>query len=120
VGIESTVVSLVGERPVLLRPGALVIEGLEPPAATANGAHLSPGMHPKHYAPRTRLVLGEPPPHGHGHVLALPANPRAAAAELYATLHRLDHMRYDWIAVALPPNTPEWAGVRDRLQRAAS
>jgi L-threonylcarbamoyladenylate synthase len=120
VGIESTVVSLVGERPVLLRPGVLAIDGLDSYTVPANGAHSSPGMHPKHYAPRTRLVLGEPPPQGRGHVLALPSDPRIAAAELYATLHKLDRMHYDWIAVALPPDTPEWAGVRDRLQRAAN
>ncbi|MDX2180048.1 MAG: L-threonylcarbamoyladenylate synthase [Bryobacteraceae bacterium] len=120
VGIESTVVSLAGDRPVLLRPGVLAIDGLDSYAVPANGAHPSPGMHPKHYAPRTRLVLGEPPPQGHGHVLVLPSDPRIAAAELYATLHKLDRMHYDWIAVALPPDTPAWAGVRDRLQRAAS
>jgi L-threonylcarbamoyladenylate synthase len=38
---------------------------------------------------------------------------------LYATLHELDREHYDWIAVELPPDTPEWAGIRDRLTRAA-
>lgn len=122
VGIESTVVSLVDGRPVLLRPGVLLIEELEgglEGATPAEGAHPAPGMHAKHYSPRTRLVLGPPPANGRGFQLSLPSDPRDAAAQLYATLHELDEMNYDWIAVELPPDTPEWAGVRDRLKRAA-
>src|SRR5438270_1210329 len=62
VGIESTVISLAGP-PVLLRPGMISreeIEALIGPVGTAGaveGAHPSPGMHPRHYAPRTTLVL---------------------------------------------------------------
>ncbi len=118
VGIESTVVSLVDGRPVLLRPGVLHIEGLVA-ATPAEGAHPAPGMHAKHYSPRTPLVLGPSPANGRGFRLSLPSDPRDAAAQLYATLHELDEMNYDWIAVELPPDTPEWAGVRDRLKRAA-
>jgi L-threonylcarbamoyladenylate synthase len=119
VGIESTVISLTGDRPVLLRPGALAIEGAEP-LGLVEGAHPSPGLHERHYAPRTRLVLGPPPSSGRGFVLELAADPATAARTLYATLHELDSMNLDWIAVALPPDAPEWAGVRDRLKRAAS
>jgi L-threonylcarbamoyladenylate synthase len=49
----------------------------------------------------------------------MPAEPEAYAAALYAELHRLDEQGLDWIAVECPPDTPEWAGVRDRLTRAA-
>ena len=49
----------------------------------------------------------------------MPADPREYAAVLYETLHRLDAQRLDWIAVERPPETPEWAGVLDRLRRAA-
>lgn len=120
VGIESTVISLAGGRPVLLRPGAITIEGALPPAASTEGAHPSPGMHARHYAPRTRLILGEPPAEGRGYVWRLPDDPATAARTLYATLHDLDEMNLDWIAVTLPPDTPEWSAVRDRLKRAAS
>jgi L-threonylcarbamoyladenylate synthase len=45
---------------------------------------------------------------------------RTAYAELfYGKLHELDQQGYDWIAIELPPDTPEWAGVRDRITRAA-
>jgi L-threonylcarbamoyladenylate synthase len=34
-------------------------------------------------------------------------------------LHELDAENLPWIAVELPPETPEWAAIRDRLMRAA-
>jgi L-threonylcarbamoyladenylate synthase len=48
----------------------------------------------------------------------MPAAPLAYAAALYETMHRLDAQHLDWIAVEQPPDTPEWAGVLDRLRRA--
>jgi L-threonylcarbamoyladenylate synthase len=132
VGIESTVLSLV-DAPLLLRPGVIAlpeIEALigpvETAAAPASGAHASPGMHPRHYRPATPLYLinsGECPPQGHGALLRIghemPPTPLEYAAVLYDTLHRLDAQHLDWIAVERPPETPEWAGVVDRLRRAA-
>jgi L-threonylcarbamoyladenylate synthase len=133
VGIESTVLSLV-DAPVLLRPGVIPlpeIEALIGPvrvaSAPAPGAHASPGMHARHYRPETPLYLlnpGERPGEGHGAWLRIgremPAKPLEYAAVLYETLHRLDAQRLDWIAVERPAETPEWAGVLDRLRRAAS
>jgi L-threonylcarbamoyladenylate synthase len=132
VGIESTVLSLVG-RPQLLRPGVIPlpeIEALIGPvavrAAPEAGPHESPGMHPHHYRPATPLYLlgpGEQPPAGNGAWLRIgremPADAREYAAVLYETLHRLDRRRLHWIAVERPPATAEWAGVLDRLVRAA-
>jgi len=132
VGIESTVLSLAGP-PTLLRPGVIPlpeIEALIGPvqlaAAPAQGAHASPGMRHRHYRPVTPLRLlgpGGTPPAGRGALLRIgqemPADPLAYAAVLYDTLHRLDAQSLDWIAVEQPPATPEWAGVLDRLRRAA-
>lgn len=135
VGIESTVLSLATPRPALLRLGAITREEIEarigpvdvarPPAA--GRAHDSPGQHARHYAPKTRLLLvrqGQRPAAGRGVYLAaghgMPAEARAYAAALYATLHRFDQEGLDWIAVETPPAAPEWAAVRDRLERAAS
>jgi L-threonylcarbamoyladenylate synthase len=131
VGIESTVLSLAGERPVLLRPGVIplpeieaLIGKVEVAAGTPQGAHLSPGMHLRHYRPRTPLYLlaaGDAEPAGRGAWLRIgAAGPRAYAAALYDTLHRLDEEGLDWIAVERPPDAPEWAGVLDRLRRAAT
>jgi L-threonylcarbamoyladenylate synthase len=143
VGIESTVLSLAQAQPVLLRPGiisraalerviGLVTENSAPPAGEG---HLSPGLHLKHYSPRSPLVLwrqGAPMPEGRGVLLwitaaaegatksiRMPANPVEYAAGLYGTLHGLDDEFWDWIAVEAPPEGQEWDGIRDRLTRAA-
>jgi L-threonylcarbamoyladenylate synthase len=134
VGIESTVLSLAGPEPLLLRPGVIPlpeIEALIGPVRVVSGAgpgtHASPGMHPQHYRPRTPLLLlaaGDCPPVGRGEWLRIgremPADPTAYAAVLYATLHRLDLEGLDWTAVERPLDLPEWAGVCDRLSRAAA
>jgi L-threonylcarbamoyladenylate synthase len=49
----------------------------------------------------------------------MPRDAAAYAERLYGELHELDQRGYDWIAIELPPDTPEWAGVRDRILRAA-
>ncbi len=140
VGIESTVLSLAGPRPALLRPGAVSRLELEKrigpveEAGRISGPHPAPGMQPRHYAPRTRLVLvreGRLPVEGRGAYLwrehpaetvrsvRMPEDPKAYAASLYDTLHRLDGEGLDWIAVEEPPEAPEWSAVRDRLRRAS-
>jgi L-threonylcarbamoyladenylate synthase len=98
-----------------------------------SGAHPSPGMHHRHYSPRTKLVLinaDERPVGGRGVVvshrpdavdaLLMPAAPKGYAAALYATLHELDGQGLDWIAVERVPEDNAWAGIRDRLTRAAA
>lgn len=133
VGIESTVVSLTGERPVVLRPGIIELEELEAATQTAwrdaesnivtEAAAESPGLHPRHYAPRTPfyvLSIGSAPPEGRGCILALPENPSAYAARLYAALHEADKQGWDWIAVEEPPQGAAWTGIRDRLRRATT
>jgi L-threonylcarbamoyladenylate synthase len=132
VGIESTVLSLAGP-PTLLRPGVIPqpeIESVIGPVRVVTemkGAHASPGMHERHYRPSTPLDVltsQDPLPEGPGVLLRIgiemPFDAREYAAVLYATLHRLDAEGWDWIVLERPPDTPEWAGVRDRLKRAAS
>ena len=50
----------------------------------------------------------------------MPDAPRAAAYELFAVLRELDALGVALIWVEQPPAGAEWAGVRDRLQRAAA
>jgi L-threonylcarbamoyladenylate synthase len=121
VGIESTVISLAGATPRILRPGMVTrkqIEDVIGPVEEGAGAE-SPGQHPRHYSPRTRLVIGASPAEGRGTRLEMPRDPAAYAERLYRTLHELDSEGYDWIAIDEPPDTPEWSGIRDRLFRAA-
>jgi L-threonylcarbamoyladenylate synthase len=144
VGIESTVLSLADPGPILLRPGGISrteLEAIVGPVASAEeaqaGAHPSPGMHPRHYSPRTPLLLvkdGKLPDQGHGvylqhqhlpsresvQTIQMPAAAADYAAALYEILHQADAGNYNWIAVDLPPNTPEWEAIQDRLKRAAS
>jgi L-threonylcarbamoyladenylate synthase len=68
VGVESTVLDLTRDPPVVLRPGAVTLDDLRPvlPGVTpataspaAGGAMPSPGLLSRHYAPRTPLTLYE-------------------------------------------------------------
>jgi|SRR5579863_1057239 len=133
VGIESTVVAIENGVLKLLRPGMISLGELEatpPPDA----AHPAPGMHPRHYSPRTRLLLVAHPrdlPDRCGAYVwrkksglaacstRMPEGPAEYAARLYAVLHKLDQEGWPWIAVEAPPDTPAWAAIRDRLRRAA-
>lgn len=154
VGIESTVLSLAGAVPTLLRPGTISVDDLRPiigevalpsDAPDATAARPSPGMMDRHYAPRAELGLYSaeaPGPRevvpGRTMVLALktnvrvtdllpgseiirmPSDPAEYASRLYDLLHSLDDHGYARIWVQEPPDTPAWAGVRDRLRRAAT
>lgn len=163
-GIESTVLDLTADPPRILRPGpvtlamiAAVIGSIqrtgepgasatgvsESPAADAPGTPAkSPGMMPKHYAPRAPLELAEND--GRSRVtelvglhvgwltwpgvaevpgvvrVTMPADPAGYAARLYAALHDLDAAGVARIVVARPPDGDEWLAVRDRLRRAAA
>jgi L-threonylcarbamoyladenylate synthase len=151
-GIESTVVDVRGERPVILRPGFLSAPALErvvgplasPDRATAGPALRSPGLLERHYAPNAELRLATSAPEAAGavaelrrgegrvgallhsaadvpahHTVRLPSDPVGYANGLYAALHALDALGCRFIVAEAVPPGPEWAGVRDRLSRAA-
>lgn len=109
----------------------------------------SPGQLSTHYAPRAPLALltwtdtadlltqlaargwdaarthvlaydQVPAPEKLGAVITLPADPGGYAQTLYATLHAVDLAGAGYIAVEAPPAPEAWAGIRDRLGRAAS
>lgn len=135
IGIESTVISLAGGRLTLLRPGMISLGDLEHQPAPEGQAHPAPGMHPKHYSPRTPLMLVDTPkalPDRRGaylwwneagltsRSLRMPADPAAYAARLYSVLHQLDQEGWPWIAVETPPDAQGWIAVLDRLRRASA
>jgi len=105
----------------------------------------SPGQAERHYAPRARLLLvataaeasraieeararggrtgalvrrlGAPEADA---IVRLPDDPAGCAEGLYAALHALDDAGCDVIVAEVVPDGAEWAGVRDRLRRAAA
>ena len=141
-GIESTVVSVIGLEPGLLRPGALPREAIElvlgRPLARAKANHrgASPGQLAIHYAPATPLRLNVTRPEAGNALLAFgPDTPdfdgptrnlsrqgdlNEAAAKLFATLRELDQMGATAIAVMPIPAHGLGEAINDRLQRAAN
>lgn len=142
VGIESTVLSLVGGVARLLRPGMIsrqqveaVVGPVDVVTSASGDAHEAPGQHEKHYAPKTRLLVvkGEGDlPKGQGLYLfrtkaspwiparRMPKDPEDYASLLYELLHELDQQGLQWVAVEAPPPGTAWDGIRDRLRRASS
>jgi len=143
VGLESTIVSLLPDAPArLLRPGMLSRERIEAILGeklqdSAAGIRV-PGQHRRHYAPTTPawrfagsdpgrrdaprvgwLFCGEPFTVT-GPRLDLGAAPDNYAQGLYEALYHLDQLDLTAIMVQLPPDTPAWLAVQDRLRRATA
>jgi L-threonylcarbamoyladenylate synthase len=140
VGIESTIVDLSSGDAVVLRPGAITREQIEELVHVTDRE--SPLRHSggleRHYAPRTpaRLVpvhaldreiskgrsvavlAFSRPDERVDFWLRMPREPHAYAQKLYAALRELDGAGCEQILVEAPPESAEWAAVRDRLKRA--
>ena len=138
VGLESTVVSLLGERPAILRAGGLTREdiiAIAGPLDDAPGeAARSPGRLALHYAPDApvRLEADAPRP-GEAYLafgplpttaplawsLSATGDLREAAANLFRLLREADRHRPTAIAVAAIPARGLGEAINDRLRRAA-
>ena len=157
VGIESTVVDLSGDGPVVLRPGtipapalAVALGALDIAVADGRGGGVAPrrapGMLDRHYAPRAHIELFDAASRATAareaaahrdrgeivgalllapldapltHAMHMPNDPAAYARALYHALHTLDAAGCEVVLVETPPAGAAWAGVRDRLTRAA-
>lgn len=49
---------------------------------------------------------------------SMPQDPAAYGNILFATLRRFDHQKFDRLLIEMPPDTPPWLAVIDRLKRA--
>lgn len=112
-----------------------------------SGAHRSPGLLATHYAPRARVKLFSMGDQARASAGAardvarsrnvgamvftslgvpgtrerlMPTDAKGYARALYATLHALDELGCEVIWIEQPPTASEWAGILDRLMRAAS
>jgi len=148
VGVESTIISFLEKRPRLLRPGGVPLEEIESIIGEVEvrpikkGWPLSPGMLPKHYAPRTPILVKdakknlpsfkgkkigllafkEPKksaPFHHIEVLSKKGDFREAAANLFAAIRRLDNLNLDLILAESVPEVGLGRAIMDRLRRAS-
>jgi len=136
VGLESSVIALLGGAPTLLRPGGLARRQIEAitgrlSEAGSDEALLAPGMMKSHYAPNTAMRLNadraEPGEVllGFGAIagdinLSPDGDLAEAATRLFAALRALDARSSTRIAVAPIPNEGLGEAINDRLQRAAA
>ena len=146
VGIESTVVALADEGPLLLRAGGTAVEEIESLIGPVRRPSLdpdrptSPGQLTRHYASRTPLTLWEregdgPVPPRSGLLSLGPPRDRAgfeavevlsesgdlqeAATNLFAALYRLDDLGLERIVAVKVPDVGLGLAINDRLRRAA-
>ncbi len=147
VGIESTILDLTADPPIILRPGAISVEQFESligrvriftghvdPSIAAS----SPGQQRVHYSPSAAAYRFEADQldkvrewrveHFDSSFIltigeedgccAMPSDPIQYAQELYAVFHRFDRLGTQALFVQMPPDEPQWLAVRDRLLRA--
>jgi L-threonylcarbamoyladenylate synthase len=136
VGLESTVVSLLGDRPRLLRPGSVTRAEIEVVIGTleadAGEGHRSPGRLTLHYAPDApvrieaadaapgEILLGFGPGVGDPRWSLSPSGDLTeAAARLFRLLREADREHPVGIAVSPIPDTGLGEAINDRLRRAA-
>jgi len=149
VGIESTVIAVENDIVTVLRLGGIKVSDLQAvaPVVKIAGAQsvnpASPGQLRSHYAPRTRLVLGNIEdlllqyhnkkvavltlgnfsPQENVVANAILSQTRdldEAARNLFAALHRLDAAGADLILAEPMPEEGFGAAINDRLQRAGA
>jgi L-threonylcarbamoyladenylate synthase len=129
---------------------AAVIGNIQQPTSNNQHPKLkSPGLLKKHYSPKAKLLVLNwsndaelkfkiqnskfktencfviahtkiPAGENFADVSVMPHDAEAFARALYAELHRCDTAGAGLIVVEMPPETPEWSGVADRLRRAAA
>ncbi len=147
VGVESSIISLTGEKPTVLRPGAITPEmfakvlgdvAIKESTSKPGQPMLAPGQCDTHYRPQVPLYYGEIPANftlpEHTVRIAfgeqsgpIPATVNLsttgdmveATSKLYAFMHDLDKSEYDLILVDPIPNKGIGIALNDRLKRAS-
>ena len=149
IGVESTIISFSGTKPKLLRPGGVPLEEIESIIGQVEihprveDKPSAPGMLPRHYAPRTPILLDwedrdfdftrdkkigllvfqEPKwsfKFHHIEVLSEKGDLREAAANLFAAIRRLDELNLDVILAETIPEVGLGRAIMDRLHRASA
>lgn len=148
VGVESTIIRVLGSRIEVLRLGGTAIEDLKQFSTDIvekvhqNSDPLAPGQLDKHYAPNTRFLLD------YKHLESLPSDLnigylrfkssnqssnapvntfylseqgdyKEAAANLFKVMREMDAMKFDLILAESLPDEGLGRAINDRLRRAA-
>ncbi len=145
-GLESTIMGFPNGVPTLYRLGAISIEEIESVIGKIKIAKaekvIAPGMHIKHYSPKTRLIVSDDIeqdiaiysnykiglitynqyseflPNESQIVLCENDDYKSAAKKLYAAMHAMDSKDYDLIIASKFPDTGMGRAINDRLNRA--
>ncbi len=148
VGIESTIISFNNRDIVINRLGGVSLEEVEKVVgkvkinAFSNSKPMAPGMLSNHYAPLTKIVIGdieklakENEGMNYGilsfqkmyikgdsrqYVLSEDGDVNEAAANLFSALRKLDNLELDVIIAELVPEYGLGRAINDRLTRAAA
>jgi len=140
IGVESTILDLTGDAPVLLRSGGVAVEDIEavvgPVKVDDSGDVKAPGQLKSHYAPSIPLRINIDPKDrlkGESLITFGPDMPRRAAlnlsktgdlkeaaANLFTMLRALDMPGIRGIAVVPIPNVGLGRAINARLERAAA
>ncbi len=146
IGVESTVVSFVSSRPIVLRPGGISFEDIQRAVSDLQQTDSSkkenaqsPGMLPNHYAPKTPIsafteipkcyedktdvgiLLFQPSEQsfaGTVEVLSRLGNENEAAANFYAAIRRLDALKLKEIVAQFAPPRGVGLAINNRLSKA--
>jgi L-threonylcarbamoyladenylate synthase len=139
VGVESTIIDCTGDRPRILRPGAVTAEMIEGSTdlkvietSEKNLIRVS-GSLESHYSPVAIVVLDQVPIEGQGFIamwevptpygvvrLATPKNHNEFAHILYSALRLADKLGVIEVVVEQPIGPGIASAIRDRLSRAAN
>ena len=148
VGLESTIIGMNNNTPLLYREGVLgklLLESLIGPIEKFNpqkNTILTPGQWPRHYAPLTKTILckreeimlhvkdntgiivyKEPllsVNTNQQHILSETGSLVEAAKNLYQILHHVDKQKYETIICEMLPQEELGNTINERLKRAAS
>ena len=138
IGIESTVISLIG-KPKVLRPGIISEKEIKKVLKTNLGNKSSkirsPGMLKKHYSPGIPVIMDQKPINRkYAYIvfgkkcknsknyfnLSKKGDLKEAAANLYKTMRKIKKKGYKKIFVSKIPNKGPGLAINDRLKRASN
>lgn len=150
VGVESTIVDVTSDEPVILRPGMISAKQIanvlkKPLVSQKKNAPRVSGSMESHYAPSTKTCLVNADELSdflqnvkntdlriallsranlvvpeNIELVLMPENPHAYAHDLYQVLRDLDKKNFSKIVIEAVPQDVAWDAIRDRLGRASS